>query len=547
MKVLLVEPKYKNKYPPMGLMKISTYHKNKGDTVRFVKGYDPNVETEEWDRIYITTLFTFHFDITAKTIKHYIKRYDKDRIFVGGIMSSLMTEDLIEATGIDSSHILKGLFTDTSVVGDDNDVNVDVLPLDYDILEDIDYKYPVGHDYLAYTTRGCPNRCSFCAVPKLEPEFKVTNNILKQKEIIDTKYGVKTDLRLMDNNVLNASMDQLKKIVDDLCAAGFEKGKQTLMPSEFDMTMTRYRNGDRAIFLDNRIKAFLYSNLDLIEQRAEDQNLSEQKRASAKEKRTHLVSLIEAMEQSTDVADYMLVHEEEFREVLRGYIRTRKIQRYVDFNQGIDSRKINDENMELLGRLAIKPLRIAFDHVELKDVYCNAVKTAHKHGIRNFSNYILFNYKDKPEDLYERLKINIQLNEELKINVFSFPMKYAPVDRKDRKYIGEHWNKHALQNIGAILNVTKGVVGVGSSFFYKAFGHNLDEYRELLDMPRDMVVYRFKCERLGITDKWRNLYQKLTSEQKDQLVEIISRSRNVNQVWPQEFKSMQQYYINSYR
>ena len=53
MRVLLVEPNYKNKYPPMGLMKISTYHKMLGDEVRFVKGVDPNVDAAVWDRIYI--------------------------------------------------------------------------------------------------------------------------------------------------------------------------------------------------------------------------------------------------------------------------------------------------------------------------------------------------------------------------------------------------------------------------------------------------------------------------------------------------------------
>ena len=36
--VLLVEPNYKNKYPPMGLMKISTFFRNRGDNIRFYKG-----------------------------------------------------------------------------------------------------------------------------------------------------------------------------------------------------------------------------------------------------------------------------------------------------------------------------------------------------------------------------------------------------------------------------------------------------------------------------------------------------------------------------
>ena len=36
--ILLVEPNYKNKYPPMGLMKLSTYYKRLGDHVTFFKG-----------------------------------------------------------------------------------------------------------------------------------------------------------------------------------------------------------------------------------------------------------------------------------------------------------------------------------------------------------------------------------------------------------------------------------------------------------------------------------------------------------------------------
>ena len=36
--ILLVEPNYKNKFPPVALMKFSTYHKRRGDNVVFFKG-----------------------------------------------------------------------------------------------------------------------------------------------------------------------------------------------------------------------------------------------------------------------------------------------------------------------------------------------------------------------------------------------------------------------------------------------------------------------------------------------------------------------------
>src|SRR2546430_2640497 len=38
--ILLIEPGYRNKYPPIGLMKIATYHRMLGDKIVFFKG-DP--------------------------------------------------------------------------------------------------------------------------------------------------------------------------------------------------------------------------------------------------------------------------------------------------------------------------------------------------------------------------------------------------------------------------------------------------------------------------------------------------------------------------
>ena len=532
MRVLLVEPNYKNKYPPMGLMKISTYHKMLGDEVRFVKGVDPNVDAAVWDRIYITTLFTFDFSISVEAILHYMRLVDDvSSLYVGGIMASLMPKNIVEATGIDRSHILTGLFTDTSVVGDNNDINVDQLPLDYDILEDVNYKYPAGDNYFAYTTRGCPNHCSFCAVPILEPSFHVTNNIVEQIRAIDQKYGPKQHLLLLDNNVLNTP--NLESLVDDLCAAGFGRGAKYVDPGTYNIVMMRYHNGDRAEFLDKKMTAYLGKF---------------KKRIKSPEKLDTFLQIVIGAEEAEDYAGYMLKHEDELSSIVEKYRSKTPKARYLDFNQGVDGRKINDDNMTQLARLAIKPLRIAFDDIKLKDTYCAAVRTAHRHGIKEISNYILFNYKDKPEDLYGRLKINIELNRELGIQIFSFPMKYSPINRTDRSYIGVNWTKKSIRAISAILQVTKGVVAAGSDFFYKAFGNTLEEYFELLAMPRELIMFRHHFEENGTTAAWKKQYQAMSDEQKKELMEFTSHTvAELKQTpCPEQFREILPYYLIKY-
>ena len=532
MRVLLVEPKYKNKYPPMGLMKISTYHKMLGDEVHFVKGTDTEIDKEIWDRIYVTTLFTFDFSISVETIKHYMRLLDDvSLLYVGGIMASLMPEKIVEATGIDRAHILTGLFTDTSVVGDKNDINVDQLTLDYDILEEVDYKYPAGGNYFAYTTRGCPNHCSFCAVPILEPDFQITNNIVQQIKSIDRKFGPKRHLLLLDNNVLNTP--DLKSLVDDLCEAGFGRGAKYVDPGDYNVVMMRYRNGDRAEFLNKKMAAYLNSF---------------KKRIKSADMLDKFLEIVIASEDVDNYAEYMLAHDAELSPIIEKYRNKSARARYLDFNQGVDGRRINDENMTQLARLAIRPLRIAFDDIKLKDTYCAAVRTAHRHGIKEISNYILFNYKDKPEDLYERLRINIDLNRELGIQIFSFPMKYSPIDRTDRDYIGENWTKKSIRAISAILQVTKGVVAAGSSFFYKAFGESLEEFNELLAMPRELIMFRSHFEQNGITNEWRRLYRALSKDQKDDLMNFVSHTvSELKQLpCPERFQSILPYYLIKY-
>ena len=53
-----------------------------------------------------------------------------------------------------------------------------------------------------------------------------------------------------------------------------------------------------------------------------------------------------------------------FKYEINGKKRTKK--RYVDFNQGLDARVLYEhpEKMELLGKVAVKPLRVAFDYAD---------------------------------------------------------------------------------------------------------------------------------------------------------------------------------------
>ena len=140
---------------------------------------------------------------------------------------------------------------------------------------------------------------------------------------------------------------------------------------------------------------------------------------------------------------------------------------------------------------------------------------------------MLFNFDDTPDALWHRLKINIELAQDLHISIFSFPMKYMPITRTDRNYIGPHWNKKYLQAISAILTVTKGVVAQGENFFNRAFGANLEEYHRILLLPRDFIIYRSFYEQQGLTTKWDGIYCQMSETDKDELLRTLNCQNHV--------------------
>lgn len=425
MKILLIEPAYKNKYPPLGLMKVSAFHKQRGDEVSFIKGLDKVVRGQLWDRIYITTMFSFHWAETIKTLKYYeFSVRDPQNFFIGGPMATLMADEIQKETGF---YPVKGLLNDKGKLKLSGDHKVDSMIPDYSILDEIKYKYPASNAYFGYMTRGCVRKCPFCAVPKIEPFYVEYIPLKRQIQMINDKYGEKKDLLLLDNNVL--ASPKFDKIIDEIKEIGFQKG------------------------------AKLNSSL-----------------------------------------------------------------RNVDFNQGLDLRLLTKAKMKRLAEVATYPLRIAFDHIGLKEKYIEKIEWAAEHGFRRLSNYILYNYEDTPEDFYERLRINVELNEKLGTQIYSFPMKYIPVTKKDRNFVGKHWTPKYLRSIQCILQATHGVVSPRKEFFEAAFGRSVKEFKKLLIMPAHYIIYREHHKNNG-TAEWKDLLSSLTRNQRNDFLTIVWKNQ----------------------
>ena len=180
LKVLLVEPKKSNKYhtpyPPLGLLKLASFHNERHDDVEFINGTNGK-DGYEPDLIYITSLFTYAWEPVHEVIRHYITEYPKAKVIVGGIYASLCTEHLREAFG-SRIEVIKGLVPEIE----------NLLP-NYSLVPD-------WNSSIIFSSRGCIRRCEFCSVPQLEPKFMAKESI---KHLI---YPGHKRVILWDNNIL---------------------------------------------------------------------------------------------------------------------------------------------------------------------------------------------------------------------------------------------------------------------------------------------------------------------------------------------------------
>lgn len=159
-------------YPNLALMKISRYHKMQGDCVEW---YNPLCS---YDKVYMAKVFSFTPDYG-----YYVRADDVEK---GG-------------TGYDIDKKLS--------------VGIDRMKPDYAL-------YRVADDMAyGFLTRGCPNSCRWCVVPRKEGKVSPYMDI---EEVADGRRNVV----LMDNNILASAygLEQLEKIVAMKVRVDFNQG-----------------------------------------------------------------------------------------------------------------------------------------------------------------------------------------------------------------------------------------------------------------------------------------------------------------------------------
>lgn len=452
--ILLVEPGYRNKYPPLGLMKLAAYHGPQGrdDRITFVKGEDSRAYEKAWDRIYITTLFSFEWNKTAAAIDYAIRAANgqSERVFVGGIAASLMHEEFMNEPRWAGVRFIKGLLdgppaASLKLDSEEGEFGADDLsgtPIeervpDYSILDQIQYQYPVHDAYFGYASRGCVRRCKFCGVPALEGAQRDMPPLSRLVSGVAQAHGEKKDLILMDNNLTAAP--RYKEIIAEIRDLGFVPG-------------ATLKRGNAAA-----------------------------------------------------------------------------TKRRVDFNQGVDARILIKSPMFLreMSTICVSPLRIAFDHVGMRKTYVKAVRMAADNSIVNLSNYMLYNFVDSPADLHERMRINIDLNQELGIRIWSFPMRYQPVTLKDRSHVGRKWNSYYLRSFQIMLQATRGVVSGNPEFFARAYGADEGEFERLLTLPHAFIFHREHYENgdgKELREEYEAARRRLSASQENELLGLLAES-----------------------
>lgn len=175
MKIGLIDLDNTGTFPNLALMKISAYHKNKGD---FVEWYQP-LFGGEYDKVYVSKVFTWS--------NEYPYHINSKEVVYGGCGYNLENKlpEEIEHT-----------FPDYSL---------------YDYVKNTAY---------GFLTRGCPRGCNFCNVG--EHQGKIARKVADLKEF----WNGQKIIKLMDPNILACKdwKELFQQLIDSKAEIDFTQG-----------------------------------------------------------------------------------------------------------------------------------------------------------------------------------------------------------------------------------------------------------------------------------------------------------------------------------
>jgi hypothetical protein len=181
----------------------------------------------------------------------------------------------------------------------------------------------------------------------------------------------------------------------------------------------------------------------------------------------------------------------------------RKINKPIDFNQAFDCRLFDEEFCILLSKTKVFPLRFAIDTISNTEACVKAIKLANEYDIKKVTVDMLYNFTDKLEHFYERVASLIKLDNEIKIAIDVFPMKFQPLNALEKSlFIGKNFDENILKNIRTLLSsvFTNGIIGnsVPLEKFGEAMGNSPEEFTSLITM--DYKKFKERCEE--VKKKW---------------------------------------------
>lgn len=228
--ILLVEPEYYTKYPPLGLLKLSSHHKKLGDTTELVKGLTTEV-SETPDSIYVTSLFTWAWKPVWKAIRFYMRHFPNSQLKLGGLYASLLPKHAA-LSGIEPENIFVGVFAEAE----------DLLP-DYSLVPE--WNRATGGS-IVFSSRGCLRSCTYCAVPQIEGKMKAIKNRIRHLIWPGHKKVI-----FFDNNFLASPgwKDVLKEVEELDLRVDFNQGLDPRLITEEVATRISQLKTDRLIRL----------------------------------------------------------------------------------------------------------------------------------------------------------------------------------------------------------------------------------------------------------------------------------------------------------